>query len=72
MYVVRHEAVGVQGAACFGKQASEVEQIKAAVLILEETRCSVIPPLHNVHGETTYHYAGTTRHACSTTQRCGR
>ena len=45
------------------KQAIQVEEIKAAVLFLEEARLSVVPPVPDMHRDTGKRDASAPGHA---------
>jgi len=62
MDVVCHQAIRVQRAIRQWKQAIQVEQIKVAILFLEEARLSIVPAVPDMHRNAGKRDASASRH----------
>ena len=63
MYVVAHQHVRVQPAPEAQKPVTKALQVPLAIIVIEKAGQPVVPPLHDVLGDSGQIEAGKARHA---------
>jgi hypothetical protein len=62
--MIRHQAIGMQGAFRSWKVAGKVKKIKTAVLLFEEAVLPIVSAVSDMNRDAGQHDPGATGHGC--------